>query len=450
MTNGRGSFIARSCALAVTLALAGPATAGASDWPSYGKDLANSRNGGTDGPSLAQVTTLTQAWKFDSSDGDFTGTPVVAAGTLVAGSGGGSIYALDSATGNLRWSRDVNEPINGTAVIVPDPRRPGSGVVYEPIPHVGSPHVLALSLRDGSVLWDTVTTNQATATSFGSPTVWNGTVYMGTSADNGDNSTARGSLVAIDAKSGHVKWRTFMVPPGDDGGPVWSTPAIDTRTGRIYVGTGNAYHAPAAPMTDSIVALDAKTGKVLGHFQATPDDVFSGSNPAGPDADFGASPNLLTAPDGRALVGEGQKSGIYWALDRATLKPVWHTTVGPSSAAGGIIGSTAFDATRIYGPNTLGGEVWSLDHAGNIGWLSSEVGPLAFSPVAVSNGVVYTADSGGFVTARDAATGVAHAELPLGAPSFGGVSIAGGAVYASVGTGSSNSGSIVAFGDTTR
>ena len=95
---------------------------------------------------------------------------------------------------------------------------------------------------------------------------------------------------------------------------------------------------------------------------------------------------VLTAPDGRALVGEGQKSGTYWALDRATLKPVWHTTVGPSSAAGGIIGSTAFDATRIYGPNTPGGEVWSLDHAGNIGWVSSEVGPLAFSPVAVSNG----------------------------------------------------------------
>ena len=130
--------------------------------------------------------------------------------------------------------------------------------------------------------------------------------------------------------------------------------------------------------------------------------------------------------------------------------PVWHTTVGPSSAAGGIIGSTAFDATRIYGPNTPGGEVWSLDHAGNIGWVSSEVGPLAFSPVAVSNGVVYTADSGGFLTARDAATGVPHGELPLGAPSFAGVSIAGGAVYAAVGTGSSSSGSIVAFGDTTR
>jgi polyvinyl alcohol dehydrogenase (cytochrome) len=270
---------------------------------------------------------------------------------------------------------------------------------------------------------------------------------MGTSADNGDNSTARGSLVALDAKSGKVRWRTFMVPPGQDGGPVWSTPAIDPRTHRVYVGTGNAYHAPAGDNTDSIVALDTKTGEILGHFQATPNDVFSSSdNPAGEDADFGASPNLLTGPTGQTLVGEGQKNGVYWALDRATLQPVWHTTVGPGSPAGGVIGSTAFDESRVYGPNTLGGEVWSLDHAGGLAWVSSEVGPIAFSPVAVSNGVVYDTDSGSVLTARDAATGVPLAELPLGAPSFAGVTVVGGAVYAGVGTGSSSSGSVVAFG----
>jgi polyvinyl alcohol dehydrogenase (cytochrome) len=296
-------------------------------------------------------------------------------------------------------------------------------------------------------VWDTVLTDQPTSDVFGSPTVWNGTVYMGTSADNGDNSTARGSLVALDAKSGKVRWRTFMVPPGQDGGPVWSTPAIDPRTHRVYVGTGNAYHAPAGDNTDSIVALDTKTGEILGHFQATPNDVFSSSdNPGGEDADFGASPNLLTGPTGQTLVGEGQKNGVYWALDRATLQPVWHTTVGPGSPAGGVIGSTAFDESRVYGPNTLGGEVWSLDHAGGLAWVSSEVGPIAFSPVAVSNGVVYDTDSGGVLTARDAATGVPLAELPLGAPSFAGVTVVGGAVYAGVGTGSSSSGSVVAFG----
>jgi polyvinyl alcohol dehydrogenase (cytochrome) len=171
-------------------------------------------------------------------------------------------------------------------------------------------------------------------------------------------------------------------------------------------------------------------------------------NPAGQDADFGASPNLLNGPAGQTLVGEGQKNGVYWALDRATLQPVWHTTVGPGSPAGGVIGSTAFDGSRIYGPNTLGAEVWALDHAGSLAWLSNEVGPLAFSPVATSNGVVYNTDFAGVLTGRDASTGVPLAELSLGAPSFGGVTVVGGAVYAAVGTGSSSSGSVVAFGNT--
>src|SRR5207248_6819053 len=142
------------------------------------------------------------------------------------------------------------------------------------------------------------------------------------------------------------KWQTFTVPPGFDGGAAWSTPAIDPSTGRLYVGTGNAYHQPAADTTDAMVVLNAFTGMMLAHFQATPDDTFAADNPAGPDADFGASPNLLSSPGGAALVGEGQKSGIYWTFDRSSLRPAWHTTVGPAAPIGGILGSTAYDGAR--------------------------------------------------------------------------------------------------------
>ena len=60
--------------------------------------------------------------------------------------------------------------------------------------------------------------------------------------------------------------------------------------------------------------------------QATAGDVWNGTEKmvgAGPDYDFGASPQLIEGAGGRKLVGEGQKSGTYWALDRATLDPVW-------------------------------------------------------------------------------------------------------------------------------
>src|SRR5207248_1809736 len=169
---------------------------------------------------------------------------------------------------------------------------------------------------------------------------------------------------------------------------VWSTPSIDTATGRLYVGTGNAYHDPAADTTDAMMVLSAANGAILGHFQSVPGDVWMADAPlAGPDYDFGASPNLITGPDGRLLVGEGQKSGTYWALDRATMQPVWRTTIGVGSAVGGILGSTAYDGTRIYGTDSADGQLWALDRNGALQWSSADPSTLDFSPVAIAHGV---------------------------------------------------------------
>jgi polyvinyl alcohol dehydrogenase (cytochrome) len=236
------------------------------------------------------------------------------------------------------------------------------------------------------------------------------------------------------------------VPRGHDGGSVWSTPAIDKATGRLYVGTGNAYHAPSASTTDSILALDARRGRVRAHFQATAGDVWNATEGAanGPDADFGSSPNLIAGPHGEGLVGVGQKSGTYWAVDRRTLKPAWSAVVGAGSQVGGIVGSTAYDGTRIYGPDTPGGEVWALSRAGQQSWASSDGGPLHFSPISAANGVVYSTDMSGHLTARDAGTGVVLAKLPLGSPSWGGVAVAGGSVFAVTGS-QTGSGWIVSY-----
>lgn len=431
------------CVVLLTAALLLAPAAASADWPIYGKDLANSRNGGAEGPSRAAAASLSKAWSFESTDGDFTGTPVVASGTVVAGSGGGSVFALDAATGRLKWSRDLNQPINGTAAIA-------NGRVYVPLATVGSPQLAALSFANGSVLWTRALDTQKDSDTFGSPVVWNGTVFIGTSALFGElndpNVNVRGSVVALDARTGARRWKTFTVPPGLDGGAVWSTPAIDTATGRLFVGTGNAYHEPAADTTDSILAISARSGRILDHFQATAGDVWNATTGIldGPDADFGASPNLLTGPNGRLLVGEGQKSGTYWAVDRGTLDPVWNTTVGPPTFAGGILGSTAYDGARIYGPNTPAGEIWALGRDGSLAWLSADADPVHFAPVAVANGVVYGNDMAGFLNARDATTGLPLAKYALGAPSWGGVSIAGGTVFTVTGI-QGDSGFVEAF-----
>lgn len=435
-------------AAALGLAALVPAPVAMAGWRLYGHDLANSRNARSAGPSMSQARSLSRAWTFKSPTGDFTGTPVVSRGVLVAGDNTGTVYALNANTGRKLWSKDLGQPINGSAAIAPNAAR--GGAVYVPVAKLGGPRLVALSLKNGKKRWDTTLTRQKTASVFGSPTYWHGKVYIGTSGPNSDDSTARGSVVAVDKHTGKVRWRTFMVPPHRDGAAVWSTPAIDKATGRLYVGTGNNYHAPATRTEDSIMALDTRTGRILGHFQATKGDIFSPDNPAGPDLDFGSSPNLFTAPGGARLVGEGQKSGDYWALNRRTMRPVWHTKVGPGSPVGGLLGSTAFDGARIYGANTLSGQVFALNRSGGMPWQSVDTGGVHWSPTTIANGVLYTMGPDGLLTARNPATGAILTKASVGAPSFGGISAAGDDMCVAVGTGpppggQDGSGSIVAF-----
>jgi outer membrane protein assembly factor BamB len=356
----------------------------------------------------------------------------------------------------VRWSKALGEPIDASAAI--DTAAPGGATVFVPLAHVGGPRLAALALSDGHVRWNTELTNQPKSSAYGSPTYWHGSVYMGTSGPNGDDSNARGTVVALDEASGAVRWRTFTVPAGHDGGPVWSTPAIDTATGRLYVGAGNAYHAPAADTTDAILALDASSGTILAHYQAVAGDTFAADNPAGPDADFGASPNLFTGANGATLVGEGGKDGVYYALNRATMQLVWKTSVGTPAPTGGFLGSTVFDGTRIYGLDVATSMVAALGRDGTVAWTSFDGGSPQFAPLSASNGVLYTVSPAGTLTARESATGNVLNKLSLGGPSFGGVSVTGRAVYAAVGTGpppapapqQTGSGSIVAFGDTSK
>jgi polyvinyl alcohol dehydrogenase (cytochrome) len=430
---GRIAAASRRLLVAFALLVALPAVAQA-DWPVYGHDLINTRSAGTDGPSTTQVRGLHQVWAFHAPANDFTGTPVVAGGVLVAGDNGGTAYALNAATGQLLWSRHLGHQINGSAAV--DLRAPGGAIALVPVADIGAPRLVAVNLSNGSPRWDVVLTRQPGADVFGSPTFWQGAVYIGTSGPNTDTATSRGSVVALDEATGVARWQTFTVPPGHDGGGVWSTPAIDTTTGRLYVGTGNAYHAPAADTTDSMLALDASSGQILGHFQATSNDSFDlGNNPFGPDVDFGASPNLFTDAHGRQLVGEGDKNGVYYTLDRATMKPVWQQAVGPGSFVGGILASTAFDGTRIFGNDTLSANVWALRTDGSTAWASNDLALLDYPPVSVSNGVLYSVNPLGLLITHDAVTGGILSISFLGGPSFGGSSEVGKTVYVSIGLG---------------
>src|SRR3954453_20242509 len=123
----------------------------AADWPVHGHDLAHTRNGGSEGPASAQIPGLAQAWTFTSQKGDFTGTPVLANGLVVAGDFSGTVYALDGVAGKVRWSKSLGEPIDRSAAI--DTAAPGGPTVFVPLAHVGGARLAALARGRGPRLW---------------------------------------------------------------------------------------------------------------------------------------------------------------------------------------------------------------------------------------------------------------------------------------------------------
>jgi polyvinyl alcohol dehydrogenase (cytochrome) len=260
---------------------------------------------------------------------------------------------------------------------------------------------------------------------------------------------------------------------GFSGAAVWSTPTLDRNRKLLYVSTGNQYSAPAAfvdggalPKGDhveSIVALDLATGAIRWSQRMTTGDIWTFGNPSGPDWDFGAGPNLLqTSIDGglHDVIGAGQKSGKYWAVEADTHEVLWSTQVGPGGHLGGIHWGTATDGTRIYvGVNDQVGTMYRMGGPGHQGaagltavgsWAALDPasgatlwqvanpamtaplnGASVNGPVSVVNGVVFggSMDADGMMYAFDASSGKVLWSFKSGGTVYGGPAIVDGVVY---------------------
>jgi polyvinyl alcohol dehydrogenase (cytochrome) len=474
------------------------------EWRSYGHDAANTRSQPKEFTiTVAKTPTLAPAWTFSSVDaggaGDFTSTPVIADGCLYVGSNSGWVFALNADTGALVWKTQLRNGggINSSLTVA-------NGLVYAAVSRttraagcVGSclgPYVVALNQATGAYQWESVAVDTQTGSdSYASPVVYNGLLLTGVSGggaelgDAADRYAFQGSLVILDALLGTLVKKTWTIHPpaindGFAGGAIWSTPAVDAATKVAFVGAGNPFqfeHEHAH--TNAVLKFDldrshATFGEVIGSYKGTVDEYtpkFSKlpckklpvANPAAYpqgvgscgdiDLDFGASPNLFTAADGRTMVGVGQKSGVYHVFDAATMQRAWTALVGPPTPVGGIVGSTAFDGASVYGPVTVPGYLWSTSKTGTPRWVTPTLDAVHWgNPVAVANGIVYTVDFKGFLDAYDSRTGapLLHRPIAVGSStgtdpvvSWGGVSVARNTVYASVGIQGLGNGFVVAF-----
>lgn len=412
-------------------------------WPFYGQNLSGTRVADGSTISTANVSQLGAAWSVDLG-AVVSGTPVIANGLVYLGAYNGTLFALELATGATVWTYATGAAVRESNLQI-DLGILGSAAVDGDTVYIGdaTATVHAVDTATGTARWTTKVDDQTAASIWSSPMVANGVVYVGV-ASIAKEVGFRGNIVALDAATGTQSWKTYVVPGESDGGGVFAVPVIDPDRGALYVGTQNAYSPNPAPYGDpiSVLALDLKTGDRKWVFNAPP-----GGGPIAPtdDVGFSASPNLFSARifgQLRDLIGIGQKSGTYWALDRETGEFVWRTEISPPGPRGGIEATSAVTGTTIAVPATnwpdpaapAAGLVSAVDTAtGKILWSADQTAPAA-SPVAISDDLLVQAGIDGILHAYKLATGAELFQTDLGASVNGGIAIAGNVIVLAAAT----------------
>lgn len=406
------------------------------EWPFYGNGIDGAKFTDTTSIGSTNVTQLQSAWTA-TVGGPISATPVIGEGIAVVGSYDGILRAYEVGSGGLVWSFDtgagsVIEPNLQIPIGVPGSAAIANGVVYTG-DATGTLH--ALSAATGEVIWSHEPDQQAAASIWSSPVVANGVLYVGI-ASVAKEDGFRGVVVAVDAASGETIWEHYVTPEGTDGGGVFAVPAIDTVRGLLYVGTQNGYTADAADSGNlmSVLALKLADGSLAWAFSGLPDD---GKATVADDIAFSASPNLFTVEiDGvaRDLIGNGQKSGVFWALDRDTGEVVWSTEISSAGPLGGMEGTSAVGNGVVVVPATEWASFDSPTASGVVRGLNASTGEILWSqntdapnpaPVAIANDVAFQAGFDGVLRAFALYDGTLLWSFDLGASVSGGIAIAG-------------------------
>jgi polyvinyl alcohol dehydrogenase (cytochrome) len=371
-------------------------------WNGWGVDTANTRfqAAASAGLTAANVPKLSLQWAYGFPDGHFAaGQVTVAGGRLFVGTGPGAVYSIDAASGCTYWVFRTHAIVRSAVALA---RVPGS----EPARYAAyfgdlQGNVYAVDAETGTHLWTKRIDTHPHARVTGSPTVYEGRVYVPltyleeAAASTGSYAccTGRGQVVAYEAATGNEVWRSYMIDEtpkptrvnsagvqmwGPAGAGVWSAPTVDAARGLLYVATGDAYTSPAAATSDAVIALDIKTGRKVWVQQVLAGDAYiagctadrrGGPSPncpetLGPDFDFGQSPVLRRLPSGKDVLVIGQKSGQAWAFDpdKGGAR-VWEHRIGVGDLNGGLQWGLAADATTAYiassditkGPEVAGG-----------------------------------------------------------------------------------------------
>jgi polyvinyl alcohol dehydrogenase (cytochrome) len=461
-----------ACSANESAALANPL--GQPNWNGWGANLAQHRfqPAASARLSASDVPRLRLKWAFGFQGVNrMFAQPTVVGGRLFVGSANGIVYSLNANSGCQYWTFRADAPVR-TAIPIGPGSEPGRWLAYFGDQRA---QAYAVDAQTGALVWKRSVEGFPGALITGAPTLADGTLYVVTSSGEeviGANPKYeccrfRGSISALNAATGDVRWKTYTVPEepkpvrknaqgvqlwGPSGAGVWSSPAVDLRRGMVYITTGDAYSDPAGSTSDAFMAFDIKTGRILWTRQVTAGDAFNVAcglpealrvncpEAKGPDHDFGSSPILVDLPNGRRALIAGQKSGVVHAVDPDRGGEIlWQTRVGKGSALGGVQWGPACDGRRVDvalsdvipetagtaaapptppgqppQPNQSGGGLFALDPAsGQIVWTTPHPGcgnqpgcsPAQSAAVTAITGIVFSGGIDGHLRAYETGKG---------------------------------------------
>ncbi|MGA8151361.1 MAG: PQQ-dependent dehydrogenase, methanol/ethanol family [Terriglobales bacterium] len=438
------------------------------NWLTYSGTYSSWRFSTLNQINTANTSRLTMQWAFQVADiGQFETTPIVVDGVLYGTGQNNRAFALDARTGRAIWRYQRN---------LPEKLQPCCGMVNRGFAVLGNrlfmatldAHVIALDTKTGNLLWDVRSADYHKAYTFTvAPLAVKNEVIVGIS---GGEYGIRGFIDAYDAATGRRLWRFDTVPgPGQHGhetwagnswkvggAPAWVTGSYDPDLNLVYWPTGNPspsnYGGERSGddlYSNSMLALDADTGKLKWYFQFTPHDLY--------DYDATQIPILLDGYwEGRSrkLLVQANRNGFFYVLDRTngkflSAKPFGNVTWAKGIGSDGrpIVNTSlklSLAGTRVC-PGALGLTNWfspSYDPETQLLYVatSSECDIFTSSPQPYRAGhdflgSIYVPDPverpTGALKAIDVLTGAEKWSFPYFSSPYGGVlSTSGGVVFA--------------------
>ena len=404
------------------------------------------------------VESLTLDWVFAFPNaGRARAQPTIVGETVFTASQNGKIYALDLSSGCMLWEYPVEAEVRSAISVDTDADGRAVRLYFGDF----KGNIYGFDIETKQLLWKRLADPHPNTTVTGSLTLFGNRLYVPVSSleiGSAINSsyeccTFRGSILALDKLTGEIIWQTYTTDMpveqgrnsegvtrfGPSGAPVWSSPTIDAKRERLYVGTGENYSHPTTQTSDAIIALSLATGAIEWISQVTPDDAWNGAcgrvdkpncpDNKGPDFDIGAPPVLTRGPSGKDIILAGQKSGRAFAFDPDDKgRMLWQRQVGRGGIMGGIHWGMATDRKRLYVPVSdisvydrdahkparsglhaldmeTGNPIWSTlteNICGDAKWRCS---PGIASAVTVVPGVIFGGGLDGILRAFDANTG---------------------------------------------